>query len=89
MTAWLSEWPVGRLRDQVARVPHPEIVAELKTLHVSGQQNGHFRGITGGVGSRSAVAGIYVAALQAAARAREKRLPTPFSMIAESMLNML
>ncbi len=42
LTRWLSDWPVERPRDWVARVNHPETAAELEVLRTSVQRGRPF-----------------------------------------------
>ncbi|MEK6804227.1 MAG: hypothetical protein AABZ34_16430 [Nitrospirota bacterium] len=42
VTGWLSDWPVGRPRDWVARVNRPQSASELESLRVSVQRGRPF-----------------------------------------------
>jgi putative transposase len=42
LTAWLSDWPVERPRDWIARVNRPQTASELESLRVSVQRGRPF-----------------------------------------------
>jgi putative transposase len=42
MTAWLSDWPVERPRDWIARVNRPDATSELESLKLNVQRGRPF-----------------------------------------------